>query len=302
MSSKPKSVISSFRRFLAGFSTALGNSARLKVGLSLFLLLISIAVFEPVINDYRLGGINPIELAQYTRLLPPSTEHPLGTDYFGRDLLALQLVGLKNSLTIGLLAGSLSSLIAVVVAIMAGYLGGKVDSLLNSVTNSLLVIPALPILLAIAAYSKLDLLFMCTILAVFGWPVAARTIRAQILSLKERPYVELARVSSLNRFEIMFEEILPNLLPYVGVGLTTSIIGAILAETGLRVIGIGPAALESLGLLLNTAINAGAISTRRYNIIMSPIIILISIFVSLNLINVGLEEVFNPRLKKITGI
>jgi len=238
----------------------------------------------------------------FEKYLPPSSENPLGTDHLGRDIMALVFTGAKWSLLIGFIVGGLSILIAAVVATVAAYMGGIWDGFLNSVTNATLIIPSLPILLVIAAFTRMDLISTCLILAVFGWPWAARTIRAQILTLKERAYVDLAKVSGLNSFEMMFTEIVPNLAPYIGVGFANAVVGAILAETALRMIGLGPANIISLGALLNWAMQSGALSLKYYHILLSPVVFLITIFLSLNLINMGLEEIFNPRLKKITGL
>jgi len=288
--------------FLSGFSALLRNSSVFRVGFGLLVVILLLAVFESVINDFRLGGHKSTEFGAFDQLLPYSLEHPLGTDHFGRDTLALQITGLKFSLMIGLTAGGMATLVAVVVAVAAGYLGGKVDAFLNSMTNAVLVTPTLPILIAMAAYMRMNLQLISLTLAIFSWPWAARTIRAQILSLKERGYVELAEMTGLNKFEIMFTEILPNLLPFIGVGFSYATIGAILAETGLRVIGLGPAELPSLGLLLNWAITFGALAQGYYELVLAPATFLILIFMSFNLINVGVEEIFNPRLKKITGL
>jgi len=293
---------STLRRSLLGLATLLKTSRMLRVGLGILLVLVLLAVLEPWINNYRLGGHKSIEFGIYERHLPYSYEHPLGTDLFGRDILALQFTGLRYSLMIGAVAGSIATLIAVVVATTCGYLGGKIDAVLNSATNAVLVIPALPILIAIATYVRMDLQLMSLTLAIFTWPWAARTIRAQILSLKERGYVELAKVTNFNNLEIMFAEILPNLAPFIGVGFSYAIIGTILAETGLRVIGLGPGEIPSLGLLLNWAIGYGALSQGRHQMVLAPTTFLVLIFISLNLINVGVEETFNPRLKKITGM
>jgi len=274
----------------------------LKAGLGTLIVLVLLGLFEPLINSYRLSGRGSTEFGLYEKHLPYSYEHPLGTDNFGRDILALQLTGLKHSLLIGVTAGGIATIIAVVVATMAGYLGGKADALLNSAANAVLVIPSLPILIAVSAYVRMNLQMMSLTLAIFSWPWAARTIRAQILSLKERGYVELAQMTGLNQFEIMFTEILPNLIPFIGVGFSWAIIGAILTETGLRMVGLGPGEIPSIGLLLNWAIGYGALSQRYYQMVLAPAALLVLIFVSLNLVNTGMEEIFNPRLKKITGL
>jgi len=290
-----------FKRFSNGFISILKTSPMLRAGLGILLLIVLMAIFEPLINGYLLKGHKSTEFGLFERLLPPSYEHPLGTDHFGRDLFALQLTGLLYSLVIGLIAGGVATIIAVVIAVTAGYTGGKLDAILNSATNAILVIPSLPILIAITAYVRMDLILMSLTLAVFSWPGAARATRAQILSLKEMSYVELAKVSALNKVEIMFTEILPNLIPYIIVGFANAIVGAILAETGLRMIGLGPSEIPSIGFLLNRAMDSGALAQGYYQMVLAPAFLLILTFISLNLINVGLEEVFNPRLKKITG-
>ncbi|MEM3478763.1 MAG: ABC transporter permease [Candidatus Bathyarchaeia archaeon] len=273
-----------------------------KIGFFILLSLVTLAVLEPYINNYLLRGRSSTEIGLFPKLLPPSLEHPLGTDHFGRDIFSLQLTGLRYSLIIGLLAGGIATLIAVVIATASGYLGGKVDGALNAMTNSVLVIPTLPILLAIAAYIRMDLLMMSFTLSIFSWPWPTRVIRAQILSLKERPYIDLAKVSGLNSVEIMFFEILPNLMPFIGVGFANAVIGAMIAETGLRLIGLGPGDIPSLGLLLFWSMGFGAIAQGYYQLVFAPAILLILIFISLNLVNIGLEDMFNPRLKRITGL
>lgn len=290
------------KRFLSGVSSLLKTSRMLKIGLGILLVLLFLVVFEPLINDYRLSGRRSTEFGYYKRLLPYSYEHPLGTDHFGRDVFALQLTGLKYSVMVGMFAGGMATLIAVVVATMAGYIGGKLDAVLNSATNAVLVIPSLPILIAVSAYVRMDLQLLAFTLAVFSWPWAARTVRSQILTLKERGYVELAKVTGLNQFEIMFTEILPNLIPFIGVGFSYATIGAIWAETALRIIGLGPGEIPSLGLLLNWAMGFGALAQGYYQLVLAPAAFLILLFISLNLINTGVEEIFNPRLKKITGL
>ena len=196
----------------------------------------------------------------------------------------------------------MSTVIALVLAFTAAYKGGVYDDMLRTATDTVLVIPTWPILVVLSAYVTLDLCSMSLLLAAFSWPGATRMIRAQVLSLKERPYIELAKISGLRDFEIIFKEMLPNFLPYIAVGLAGAMVGSILAETGLRMIGLGPARIVSLGALVNWAMLWGVISTREYHILVAPILALILIFMSVNLINVGLDDVFNPRLKKITGL
>lgn len=285
-----------FRKFIE-------RSTKLTIGLSILMLLVCIVVFEPLINYLRMEEVNPLTLGTFKRDLPPSLEHPLGTDRWGRDLLAATLIGLKYSLLIGFLSGSVATLIAVMLALTGAWMGGKVDVISNSITNAILVIPSFPIVIAISAYTRTGLIELGILIAFFAWPWAARTIRSQALSLKARPYIDFAMISNQGSLEIIFKEIMPNLLPYIIVGFSYSVIGAILTETGLRLIGIGVASeIPTLGFRLNEAIQYGAFTRQAYNLLLPPIFMLMAIFVSINFMNAGLDDIFNPRLKKITGL
>jgi peptide/nickel transport system permease protein len=285
-------------RVARGFRRA---TPRLKVGVALMIVLVLVAVSEPFINEMRLGGRSPTDLALFDRGQSMSLRHPLGTDGFGRDMLSLLLVGLRFSLFVGLLSGALATGVAVFVALFGGYSGGRTDGALTLVTTATLIVPVLPILMAVAAFARLDLTLMAVVLAFFSWPLAARIIRVQVLSLRERPYVQFARLSGFGRMRIIFAEILPNLAPFVFVGFAYAVIQNIFAETGLRLVGLGPGEVVSLGSLLNNAMAVGALARGEYPMVLAPVSTLVLIFVALSLISVGLEERFNPRLKGVTG-
>jgi peptide/nickel transport system permease protein len=289
--------------FVGSFWGIARGSPKLIIGIVIFILLAAISILEPLVNNYRLGGHFSTEIGIYDVLLPPSWDHPLGTDHFGRDLLGILFTGLRHSLMIGLIAGGLATAIAVSLAVIAGYKGGRLEALITTFTNSVLIIPSWPILAIIVLFvERIDLLFLSAVLAFFAWPWPCRQIMPQIASLKERPYVDLARVSGFGDLAIMFREILPNFLPYIVVGFSYGVTGAIIAETGLRLVGLGPGGLASLGMILNWALYSGTLAQGYYLIAISPIVLLVLVFISLNFINIGLDEVYNPRLKRITGL
>ena len=225
---------------------------KLKLGLGILVFLVAIGILEPFINAVRLGGYDPMEIGRFPRWQRSSWEHPLGTDSFGRDLLAVTLRGLRYTLILCFLSGTIATVIAVILGVLSGYVGGWLDTIIGSFTNGLLVIPTFPIFLLISTYfPRIDLLTMCLILAAFSWPFAARTIRAQVLSLKNREFVNMAKTCGFNDLEIVVKEIIPNMLPYVCTSLAFSIVGAAFAETGARLLGIGPQDIPTLGLILN---------------------------------------------------
>jgi peptide/nickel transport system permease protein len=277
-------------------------SRKFQVGFVMLLVLIGFALLGDVIAAAIGKGENPVEIGRYNAWLVPSPAHPLGTDRNGRDILAMTALGLRASLQVGVVAGVLSTIVGVIVAFVAGYKGGWIDGVLRTATDSLLVIPTLPLLIVLSANTRnVTLLQVSAILAVFGWPFAARTIRAQVLTLRTRPYVELARATKLSDREIIFEELVPNLLPYIGVGMASASVGSILALAGLEVIGLGPSDALDLGLMIQWAISWGALSLGAWPIIVAPITVLSALFIAVNLINFGLEEIYNPRLRGVAG-
>ena len=177
------------------------------------------------------------------------------------------------------------------------------EVVVTTVTNSIMIIPSLPILAIISMFVfKPNIFFLAVALAFFNWPYPTRVIMPQIRSLKERPFIDMARVSGYGSWAIMFREIVPNFLPFIVLGLNSAIVGSMVAETGLRLLGLGPSTAASLGVLIQWTLYSGTLAQGYFLIALSPIVLLILIFVALNFINFGLEEVYNPRLKKITGL
>ena len=264
--------MSSFRQFLR----LAKGSPLLIIGLVILFILATAAIFEPAINRARLDGGRSTEIGNYEMLESPSLKHPLGTDHFGRDVLALLFTGLRNSLVVGLIAGALATGIAITLATIAGYLGGRVEAGITAFTNAVLIIPSWPIIAIIVVFvERIDLGFLAFLLAFFSWPWPCRQMTPQISSLKSRPYVDLAKISGFSPFTIMFKEVLPNFLPYIVLGFTYSVAGNIMAETGLRLVGLGPGNITSLGQLINWALYTGVMAQGYYVIALSPIVLLV---------------------------
>lgn len=259
------------------------------------LLLILIVGVSP-----RLLGIPFPEFGSAPSFRKPSTEFPLGTDGLGRDLLVVLLYSVQTSLYIGFLAGTFGTLLGLVVGLVAGYKGGAVDDLLRGLIDIFLVIPLWPILILISASVKaLTIPLMAMLLAAFSWQGSARTIRAQAMTLKEREFVSIAHLSGMRTPEIIFAEILPNMIPFVMAGFVMSVTGAILAEVSLEVIGLGPPKATSIGLMLYWAQQYAATVKGWWWWAIPPIAVLILIFTSLYLIIMGFDEVANPRMRKV---
>lgn len=277
------------------------TSGKFRFGVIVLVVIVGIALIAPLIYHPIIGDESPARPGSFRRWMEPSSEHPLGTDGHGRDLLTDYLAGLRTTIFIGLLAGVVGTGVGVVVGFISGYKGGLIDSVLLTITNMLIVIPTYPILVALAMVTpELGVTTMSLILALFSWPFSARTIRAQVMTMKERPYVELAKVSGQSDLAVIFTELLPNLTPYLLMGFAFSVVGAMVAEVGIEAIGLGPSNIITLGLMINFANGWGVYSMGRLEILLIPVSALVFIFMAITMINRGMEEYLNPRLQKVT--
>jgi peptide/nickel transport system permease protein len=274
------------------------DSGKFKLGFIITGLLVLTALLKPLLLEWQLGDINPLKEASFTIFQDPSRDHPLGTDRFGRDVLGLVLIGLPVSLKVAFMAGGLSTVLGAFVGFVAGYKGGTVDTILRTITDAFLVIPTLPLIIILAAYSRnLTSFQLALILAAFSWPFAARTIRSQVLSLRERPYIELAKMTNMSDREIIVQEVFPNMAPYVAIGFATASVGAAFSLVGLTVLGLAPSNQMDLGTLISLAWGWGVISLGKEWIFAAPVLLLILLFLGLALVQQGMEEFFNPRLR-----
>jgi peptide/nickel transport system permease protein len=231
---------------------------------------------------------------------PPSGEHPLGTDRQGRDLLAVMIVATPLTLYIGLLAGLLGVAIGTTLALVAAYKGGRVDAIVRGIVDVGLTIPPLLllILLAVSLHTGLTVSQMALVVASLAWLFPARTIRAQALSIKERAYVQVARLSGASGAKIIFLEIMPNLLPYLAATFVGTVSAAILASIGLEILGLGVIEANTLGITLYWVNYYSALLHGMWWWFLPPVIIIILLFIGLFLISAGLDELANPRRRR----
>lgn len=270
-------------------------------GCSIILLVFLFGLLGPLFWDTDLAftASSPVNL-------PPAwTEkgdiaHPLGTESNGRDMLAQLIIGIPASLKVGFLAASIGMGVGILLGSTAGYLGGWWDHIIRTITDAWMTIPSLMVLIAIAAYVKMpDTTAMALILALFSWPGPTRLIRSQILTLRERGYVRMALLSNVPTLEVMLVEMVPNMLPWLAASLTAGISGAILAATGLEALGLGPTRIPSLGMIINYALRSSALVRGMVWWWLPPIIALITIFIGFFLMTIGLDEIANPRLRRL---
>lgn len=232
--------------------------------------------------------------------LPPSHTFPLGTDSAGRELLSVFIAGTPLTLEMGLLAGGIGLLIGTILGFVAGYTGGTVDTVIRTIADVILPIPALAVLVVIASTVKamMSVQVMALIIASLAWMFPTRTIRAQVLTIRSRAFVELARFSGMRSGEIIFRELLPNVLPYLAASFVSAVGAGILAALGLEALGLGPQDAPTLGMTIFWAIYYGAVLRGMWWWWGPPIIIIVLLFIGLFLMSQGLDRVANPRTQK----
>ena len=239
-------------------------------------------------------------------LLPPSAAHLLGTTKLGYDVLAQLAAGTRGSLYVGLIGGLSAMLLAIIFGIMAGYFGGWLDEILMLATNIMLVIPGLPLVMVIAAYVQnaeglgdfaRSSTLVALILGVTGWAGSAVVLRAQARSLRTREYVAAARVAGEGGLQIIFVEILPNLVPLIAAQLIFGVMAAVLGEAGLSYLGLGPTNSITLGTMLNDAQTGQAVGSRAWWWFVPPGLLIALLGTGLSLINFAIDEIVNPKLR-----
>jgi len=271
---------------------------KLLIGISLVMLIVLTGLIGPLFWDVTLAraATSPLNL-------PPAwvkggdPAHPLGTDNMGRDMLALIITGAPSSLRVGFIAAGIGMTVGIVLGFTSGFLGGWVDNVIRTIGDAWVTMPSLAVLIVLAAYVRPTVTTMAFLLAVFSWAGPTRLIRAQALSMREQGYVRMARLSGASTIEIMFKEMMPNLLPYLAASLAGNISGAILAATGLEALGLGPTRVPTLGMTIYYSIRASAILRGMWWWWGFPILVLIIIFTGFFLIAIGLDEIANPRLR-----
>jgi peptide/nickel transport system permease protein len=274
--------------------TILWRNKKARFGMLLLLAFVLLAVLAPVIAPY-----DPRDRS-FAGGLPPSAEHWFGTTGKGYDVASQAIFGARTSLVIGLVAGAIATAISLLVGMTAGYLGGMVDEVLSFVTNLALVVPALPLMITLAAYvpGGGSEWMVILVISITGWAGAARLKRAQILTLRNREYIQAARMAGDGTFHVIFREIAPNMTSLIVVGFIGAVGGAIGAEAGLAFLGIGNPDTISWGTMLYWANTDGALLTGAFARLVVPGLLLALLTTALTFVNFGVDALSNPHLRE----
>jgi peptide/nickel transport system permease protein len=269
------------------------RSPKFMIGAVVFTLMLGTAIIYPAVNR-----ADPFNMAGMM-FQSPSKTYLFGTDNFGRDLLVELVHGTKTSLYVGLVAGALATAIGLIMGLSSGYLGGIVDDVLTAITNMFIVIPSFIILILVSvSINSRTVLITALIIGFTSWPWTARAVRAQTTSLRNRDHVNIAKISGYSTPKIILFEILPYIASYVVMALVLQMASGILAEASISMLGLGPYNTISLGTILNWAMMFEAPANGAWWAFIPPAFTIALITFSLYLMNTGMDEIFNPKIRR----
>jgi peptide/nickel transport system permease protein len=281
------------RKWIPGWFVILWRNRKCRIGLVLLGVFVLAAVLAPLITpaDPRADD--------FARSAGPSADHWLGTTAQGEDVWSQLVYGARASLTVGVVAGFISTAVGLVIGLLAGYKRGWVDEILSFFINLGLVIPALPLMITLAAYAPVRGLWLIIIvISVTGWAYGARIKRSQIITLRTRDYITAARFAGDGTWRIIFREIVPNMTSLIVVGFMGAALAAISGEAGLAFLGLGDPQTVSWGTMLNQASLGGAMLTGQWAWLIAPGLALSLLILSFTLINFGIDALSNPHLRE----
>jgi peptide/nickel transport system permease protein len=283
------------RRRGGGLFRAIRTNRKATVGAVLLVVFTVLAAFPQLFTPVRDANAHAFDL-----MLPPSSAHPLGTTAFGQDILAQLIYGTRQSLVIAVVVGGLATVISVLVGVSAAYLGGVADGVLSSVTDVFLVVPTFPLIVVIAAYAgKGNLMVMIAVLVLTGWSYGARQLRAQALSLRNRDFLESARVRGERRSYIIVFEMLPTMTSLILANFLGGALYAVLTAAGLQFIGLGDNNSLSWGTMLHWAQSNSALQAGQSPWVIAPGLCVALLGASFALLNYAFDEITNPALRPV---
>jgi len=284
-----------YRRRIRDFAVQFRESRLGIIGLGILVFFIFISVFANYISSYP---IKSTEGNLRDRLLPPNLKYILGTDEVGRDLATQIMYGGRVSLIVGFLAALIKGGLGTVIGITSGYFGGWTDDLLMRITDIVMVIPSLPLMIVLSAILGTSFWNLILVISITGWAGTARVVRSQVLSIKEKPFIESVRAIGASDLRIIGFHLLPNILPLLVAQTVIGVASAILAEAGLSFLGFGDPTHISWGMTLHWAFVSGALSSNYWWYIIPPGLCITFVALGFTFVGYALDQIVNPRMRR----
>lgn len=280
------------RRFLR----ALPREPRVVVSLAILIAFVCVGILAQALAPYGATQKHFDAQGQLLRLLPPSRDFVLGTTLYGRDVFSQIILGTRTALIVGLLTALATSLIGVNVGLLAGYFGGAADALLMRLTDVVFCVPVLPFSIVTLSILNRSTWWIIAVMALLFWPITARVIRSQVLSLKERPFTDAARMSGAGHLRILYKHIAPNVMPQALVHGVFAIAWAITTEASINFLGFGDPNALSWGTIVYNVFTS-MVSYTAWWWFLPPGICIMLVVGAFYLVSEEYEEIANPRLK-----
>ncbi|MBU1159461.1 MAG: ABC transporter permease [Candidatus Thermoplasmatota archaeon] len=266
------------------------------IGVCILVFFAFIAVFGPYLAPYT---VNPEGVGQFDDLMPQSEEHIMGTDSFGFDIFSQLLYGARTSIIVGIFSAMIASILGAMIGLYSGYAGGWKDEVIMRLNDIVLSIPWLVLMIIIAAFlGEISLISIILIIGLTGWSGTARLVRSQVLSIKERQYIERARAIGSGDMHIIRRHILPNSFPLVFANTILTVAISILSEATLSFLGMRPIGVVTWGTMLSHAFSQGAFHIGLHYWIIMPGLCIVFVVLGFTLLGYALDEVMNPKLRK----
>lgn len=265
-------------------------NARLLIGLAIVAVFTVCAFVLPFF-----APADPAMQSTYMKNMPLSAEHILGTNSLGQDIFWLLVFSIRNSLILGGIVAVGVTIISTIVGLSAGYIGGNFERVVMLVVDTFITIPLLPLLIMLGALIRANQAFLVLAIIVFGWAWGARTVRSMALSLREREFINMAKFSGANTFDILLREVFPYVTAYMLVNFINTMLFAINTEATLAVIGVSRVEIPTLGSIVFWALNYNALFTGNYVWIVAPIVATVVLFLGLFLSSTGFNAAFANR-------
>lgn len=285
-------VLKAFGRSVGSGFKKLFSNKQAAVGFCIIVFFVLVAIFGPLIFPYDVATNYAM------RFQPPSWEHPFGTDEMGRDIFRQLISGTGSVLQIAFYTGLITVFIGTILGIISGYLGGIVDKLIQGLTNIVLTIPSFPVFLMLAALFTIERpIELALALSAWSWAGLCRSVRAQVMSIRERDFIQICAVMRMSKFHIIVKELFPNIISYVLINFIVAVRNAITGSVGIMMLGLAAYDPTNWGSMLERARNIGLINSKVVPLLLAPLFAIIIFQIGTILLSNGMDEIMNPRLR-----